>query len=35
VSTLRHDSDLDLLLRAARPLSREEARALFSLLDVL
>lgn len=32
VNTLRDDSDLDLLLRAARPLSREEARALFSLL---
>jgi phosphoribosyl-dephospho-CoA transferase len=27
VSTLRQDSDLDLLLRAERPLSRDEARA--------
>lgn len=32
VSTLRVDSDLDLLLRAERPLPREEARALLSLL---
>lgn len=33
VSTLRQDSDLDLLLRAERPLSREAARALFALLQ--
>jgi phosphoribosyl-dephospho-CoA transferase len=33
VSTLRHDSDLDLLLRATQPLSRDEARALVSLLQ--
>jgi phosphoribosyl-dephospho-CoA transferase len=32
VSTLREDSDLDLLVRAERPLPREEARALLSLL---
>ncbi len=35
VSTLRQDSDLDLLLRAAQPLSRDEARALFSLLQAV
>ena len=33
VSTLRPDSDLDLLLRAPHPLSRDEARALFALLQ--
>lgn len=32
VSTLRQDSDLDLLLRAARPLPRDEAHALLALL---
>ncbi|SAK70145.1 Phosphoribosyl-dephospho-CoA transferase [Caballeronia arationis] len=32
VSTLRQDSDLDLLLRAGKPLPREEAQALLSLL---
>jgi phosphoribosyl-dephospho-CoA transferase len=33
VSTLRQDSDLDLLLRAAQPLSRDDAGALFCLLQ--
>ncbi|MDR5740945.1 MULTISPECIES: malonate decarboxylase holo-ACP synthase [unclassified Caballeronia] len=33
VSTLREDSDLDLLLRADRPLPRDDARALLSLLQ--
>lgn len=32
MSTLREDSDLDILLRAEKPLPREEARALLSLL---
>jgi len=32
ISTLREDSDLDLLLRAWKPLSRDEALALLSLL---
>ncbi|MDR5744800.1 malonate decarboxylase holo-ACP synthase [Caballeronia sp. LZ029] len=35
VSTLREDSDLDLLLRAEKPLPREEARALLSLLRTM
>ncbi|MFM0336933.1 malonate decarboxylase holo-ACP synthase [Paraburkholderia fungorum] len=33
VSTLRPDSDLDLLLRAECPLSRDEARTVFSMLQ--
>ena len=33
VSTLRRDGDLDLRLRAAQPLSRDEARALSALLQ--
>jgi len=33
VSTLRQDSDLDLLLRATKPLPRDEARSLFALLQ--
>ena len=33
VSTLRLDSDLDLLLRADQPLSRDDARALVALLE--
>ena len=32
VSTLREDSDLDLLLRATQPLPRDEAQALLSML---
>jgi phosphoribosyl-dephospho-CoA transferase len=33
VSTLRQDSDLDLLLRASKPLPRGEARSLLALLQ--
>jgi phosphoribosyl-dephospho-CoA transferase len=33
ISTLRPDSDLDLLLRAATPLSRDVARSIYSVLQ--
>ncbi|OUL93584.1 malonate decarboxylase holo-ACP synthase [Paraburkholderia hospita] len=33
ISTLRPDSDLDLLLRAAKPLSRDDARSILSVLQ--
>jgi phosphoribosyl-dephospho-CoA transferase len=33
ISTLRPDSDLDLLLRAATPLSRDDARSIASVLQ--
>ena len=33
ISTLRSDSDLDLLLRAGKPLSRDDARSILSVLQ--
>lgn len=33
INTLRPDSDLDLLLRAGRPLSRDDARSVYAMLQ--
>ena len=33
ISTVRQDSDLDLLLRTAKPLSRDDARSILSVLQ--